>query len=102
MTIPIRKETSVLLACLIVLSASVIWIRILTVKETYAYVRGEKELRKMEQDIQEQRLKLVKLTAPSRLQNKADDLGLGVPRINQVVKWGRLQPPQFRGRTALR
>lgn len=98
MTIPFRKETSGLLALLIVLSAAVIWIRILTVKETYAYVRAEKELRKMEQELQTARLKLIKVTAPSRLQNRAEELGLAVPQMNQVIKWGRIQTAQYKGR----
>lgn len=100
MNIPLRKETSGLLALLIVVSAAVIWIRILTVKETYAYVRAEKELRRTEQELQDVRLKLIKVTAPSRLQNKAGELGLGVPENNQVIKWGRIQTAQYKGRAS--
>lgn len=98
MAIPFRKETSGLLVLLIVMSAVVIWIRTLTVKETYAYVRAEKDLRKMEQELQDARLKLIKLTAPSRLQNKAEEFGLVVPQVHQVIKWERVQTAQYKGR----
>lgn len=93
----IRKETCLLLAGLILTSGAVIWVRTLTVKETYAYVRQEKELRVQEDQFQATRLAWLKLTAPSRLQARAEALGLGSPEMHQVVKWSALKQVRRQG-----
>lgn len=89
MLLSLRRETLSLFGVLIVLSTTVIWIRTLTVKETYAYVRQEGELRRSEQTLQSERLRLVRTTSPARLQARAVEMDLALPRAQQVVKWQR-------------
>lgn len=85
--IPFKKETGISIAFLITLAAAVVWVRTLTVKETYAFVKNERELRAAEEALQFQRLRLVRATAPAKLQVRAENIGLAVPLPEQVVKW---------------
>jgi len=82
----IRRETLCLLAIVFVLSALVIWVRTATVKYTYAYVRQEKELRELQQEIQRIRVRWLKQASPGKLEALAPKLGLFPPRFEQVVR----------------
>lgn len=73
---------------LFILCAAVIWVRTLTVKETYVYVRLEKEARQLEQDVQAVRMQWLKQTSPKRLDALAESLGLKAPELQQVLKYG--------------
>jgi hypothetical protein len=85
-----RRE-AFLLACVVVtLAAAVIWIRTATVRETYLYVRQEKELRKLDEAIQSVKVKWVRATAPGKLETLASSLGLSAARMDQVVSYGEL------------
>jgi hypothetical protein len=85
-----RRETLVLFSLLFVISAIVIWVRTETVKATYLYVRQEKQLRELTQDIQSVRVKWLKQTAPSRLEAMAPSFGLYAPNMEQVMKVSEL------------
>lgn len=82
----LRKETVFWLSCLFVLSAAIIWVRTQTVKATYLYVQQDKTLRKLQQDVQAERVRWLKQTAPGRLEAIAVDLGLAAPALDQVVR----------------
>lgn len=82
-----RRELYVLLACIFSLSAGVIWVRTETVKDTYLYVQQEKELRKLQQELQAARVQWLKMTSPKRLDALAQNLGLYPPKIHQILKY---------------
>lgn len=87
-----RRELAFPIFCLLSVSASVIWIRTSTVKETYGFVQSEKRLVTAKQDIQSLRLKWTRLTAPQKLVGYAKELSLEPPRLDQIVKFSRLKP----------
>jgi hypothetical protein len=82
-----RRGLYLLSLLLFILSTLVIWIRTSTVKGTYLYVQKEKELRRLEQDIQASRVRWLKLTTPKRLESIARGLGLKAPEMSQVLKY---------------
>jgi hypothetical protein len=82
-----RRELYVLLACVFTFSAAVIWVRTATVKDTYLYVQQEKELRRLQQELQAARVQWLKMTAPKRLDALAHNLGLHPPQIHQILKY---------------
>lgn len=82
------REIATLSLVLFVLCAAVIWVRTLTVKETYVYVRLEKDARQLEQDVQAVRMHWLKQTSPKRLDALATSLGLRPPELQQVLKYG--------------
>jgi hypothetical protein len=81
-----RREVVVLLSVLFLISAAVIWIRTETVSVTYQYVRQEKQFRQVVQDIQAERVKWLRQTAPGKLEAMASSLGLYPPTLGQVIK----------------
>jgi len=86
MIIP-RRELLLLLFFVFSLAAGVIWIRTLTVKDTYKYVEQERELRKLQQEIQAARVRWLKLTSPKRLEGMARALGLVAPGMHQMLRY---------------
>lgn len=82
-----RREIVLLSSITIFLAAAVIWIRTSTVKDTYRFVQQEREYRRLQQEIQAARVRWLKLTAPKRLETMAKQLGLGPPRLQQVLKY---------------
>lgn len=84
---PSRRETAILLSIVLFLAAGVIWVRTATVRETYAFVQKERELRKLQQEIQAARVRWLKVTAPKRLESMARSLGLAPAKIHQVLKY---------------
>lgn len=84
---PHRRESYLWLASLFFLSAGVIWVRTATVRETYRYVQQEKELKRLQQELQAARVHWLKLTAPRRLDGLAQRLRLSPPRLSQVLKY---------------
>ena len=87
-----RRELVFPIFCLLGVSASVIWIRTSTVKETYGFVQTEKRLVLAKQEIQTLRLKWTRLTAPQKLVVYAKELSLEPPRLDQIVKYSKLKP----------
>jgi hypothetical protein len=82
-----RREAYFLFVVVFSLATGVIWIRTSTVRDTYAYVQRERELRRLLQDIQADRVHWLKLTTPKRLENVAKHLGLRAPEMFQVVRY---------------
>jgi len=82
-----KRELYGLLAGVFVFSASVIWVRTETVKDTYLYVQQEKELRRVQQELQAARVQWLRFTAPKRLDALALSLGLFPPKIHQILKY---------------
>jgi orotate phosphoribosyltransferase-like protein len=62
-----------------------IWIRTVTVKETYSYVQYEKELRHLQQEIQETKVKWLSLTTPKRLELISKVLDLRSTDPSQIL-----------------
>lgn len=83
---PIRGETLVLLSLVVSLSGVVIWVRTLTVKSTYQYVQQEKELVKIQQELQMARVRWLKSLNSTRLKGLADQFELQAPTIEQRLK----------------
>lgn len=81
-----RHEFFFLLFLLFGVSATVIWVRTATVRETYAFVQNEKELNRAKQVAQTTRLKWLKMTSPKQLETIAGNLGLAPPKLSQVMK----------------
>jgi hypothetical protein len=84
-----RREVFYLCVLLACLAASIIWVRTATVKATYLYVAREKELKLIEIDAQEARLRWLKMTTPRRLENLAGSLGLQAPNLQQIQKMSK-------------
>lgn len=76
-----------MVSLILALAAGVIWIRTATVRDTYAFVQKERELRKLQQEIQAARVRWLKLTSPKRLEAMAKALNLQPPKIEQVLKY---------------
>lgn len=82
----LRKELLLLLACVFCLASLLVWIRALTVKSSYEFVRQEKTFRQIEQDNQVLRVRWLKLTSPRKLESLATQLGLQPAKVGQKVK----------------
>jgi len=82
-----KREIFSLLALVFALATGVIWIRTSTVKDTYLYVQREKEFRKLQEEIQANRVRWLRLTTPKRLEVIAKNLGLGAPELSQVLRY---------------
>lgn len=82
-----KSEMAFLCFCLFCLCAAVIWVRTATVKDTYRYVQQEKELYRIEQEIQTIRMRWLQLTAPKRLEGLAKTLELAPPRRQQILRY---------------
>lgn len=83
---PARTQTLALLLACIIASCAVTWLRIGTVKNTYAYVQNQKELNRLQQELQGERVKWLRLTSPKKLEIMARHLGLAPPKVNQLVR----------------
>ena len=82
-----RLETLSWFALLFALCGAVVWVRTSTVKATYRYVQQEKELGGVGQQIQEFRIRWLKLTSPKRLEALAERFELVPPDPNQRVHY---------------
>lgn len=71
---------------LILLAGVVVWIRTATVKSTYEFVRQERDLKRMQEEMQNLRIRWLKLTSPSKLETLAQNQGMSPPKYDQVVK----------------
>lgn len=71
-----KSETLTWFAALFALCAAVVWVRTSTVKATYHYVQQEKELGDIGRQIQDHRIRWLKLTSPKRLEALAVKLDL--------------------------
>ncbi|MBI1862119.1 MAG: hypothetical protein HYR96_14490 [Deltaproteobacteria bacterium] len=92
---PARTQVIGLSILCVVAACAVTWMRIGTVKNTYTYVQNQKELNRLQQELQAERVKWLKLTSPKKLELLARHLGLAAPKMTQVV---RLHPaPKTRG-----
>lgn len=67
-------------------SGLVVWVRTSTVKATYEYVQHEKELARLGNEIQNSRIRLLKLTSPKRLEAMAKRFELNPPDANQRIQ----------------
>ncbi len=88
-----KKETLSWLGLFFVLCGGVVWIRTATVKATYRYVQQEKELTSIGHQMQDFRIKWLKLTSPKRLEALALKFDLFPPESGQRVQYtskGRL------------
>lgn len=81
-----KYEVFFLLWIIFLVSAAVIWVRTTTVKSTYDYVETQREVKNLEQEIQLQRVKWLKLTSTKRLETLAASIGLASPNLNQIAK----------------
>jgi len=86
---PHKLETFAWLGVLIALCGAVVWVRTSTVKATYLYVQQEKELAGIGQQIQDFRIRWLKLTSPKRLEALAAKFELFPPDPNQRVQYNR-------------
>lgn len=68
-------------------SAAVIWLRIAVVKSTYDFVRQEKELHSLQNDVQKLRLQWLKATNSRHLESLANTLGLAPPAVHQTLRY---------------
>lgn len=89
MSTPVRKraETYCLLGIIFGLAAGNIWVRAATVQQTYRFAGHERALRKLEQEIQHEKVRWIKLSSPQRLEKLAATLGLQPPRLDQRVRY---------------
>lgn len=85
--IPKKIELALTLLGVFAASASVIWIRTLNVKATYEFVRQEKELKNIQNEVQSLRVAWVKQTTPSKLDHIASNIGLAAPRLDQTLRY---------------
>ncbi len=81
------RESYCWLLLLFLLSAGMIWVRTVTVRDTYRYVQQEKELKRLQQELQAARVTWLKLTAPKKLDALAARLNLAPPRLSQVLRY---------------
>lgn len=92
-THPNKLETLTWFGVLFALCAAVVWVRTATVKATYHYVQQEKELGLIGQQVQDLRIRWLKLTSPKRLEALARELDLHPPDPQQRAQYapkGRL------------
>jgi hypothetical protein len=82
-----KPETLTWLGVFFALCGAVVWIRTATVKATYRYVQQEKELTSLASQMQEFRIKWLKLTSPKRLESMASRFDLVPPDPNQRVQY---------------
>lgn len=82
----LKYEVFFLFFWVFLIAGIVIWVRTTTVKNTYQYVETQKEVKMLEQEIQLQRVKWLKLTSTKRLETLAATMGLGAPRLEQIAK----------------
>ncbi|MBY0369564.1 hypothetical protein K2X33_02685 [bacterium] len=82
-----RSETLAWLCLLFALSGAVVWVRTATVKSTYHYVQQEKEIASVTQQLQDFRIRWLRLTAPKRLESLAPKFELAPTRPNQRVQY---------------
>lgn len=68
----VKKETLAWLGALFSLCGGVVWVRTATVKATYRYVQHEKEISQVQQELQDARIRWLKLTSPKRLEALAE------------------------------
>ena len=76
---------------IVLVGLSLVWVRIATVKGTYRYAEREKELRRVEQDVLQQRVRWLQMTSPKNLVKLAKRLELGPPEIDQFSRYERKQ-----------
>ncbi len=82
-----KQELVFLLIILCTLASLVIWVRTATVKTTYAYVDKEKEWQKVQEQLQDARVRWLKQTSARKLESIAQTLGLQAPQLSQVQKF---------------
>ena len=92
-----KKEITVLLFSVFLMAVLTTWVRTSTVKDTYAYVHQERDLRRLQQEIQAQRIRWLKLTSPKRLESLAHNLGLAAPGLHQTMKYSAEKEKVQRG-----
>lgn len=83
---PRKLETLFWFLLFFAASGLVVWIRTSTVKATYEYVQNEKELARLGNEIQNARIRLLKLTSPKRLEAMAKRFELNPPDPNQRIQ----------------
>ncbi len=86
-TSPKKMETLAWFGVLFAVCGAVVWVRTATVKATYQYVQQEKELASIGDQIQDFRIRWLKLTAPKRLEALAQRFELIPPDSNQRVQY---------------
>jgi hypothetical protein len=82
-----KLELTLLLFLLFSAVSLLIWVRTTTVKDTYQYVHQERELRRLQELTQVDRVKWLRLTSPKRLEQLANSLGLAAPNLTQTYKY---------------
>ena len=85
---PLRLGWCLFVCLCLGIGAGTVWIRLSTVKDTYRYVTRERELRRLQQEIQERRVAWLQLSSPGRLSSIAIDLGMRPPLEEQLAKIG--------------
>ncbi len=81
-----KFETLAWFGALLALCGAVVWVRTSTVKATYRYVQQERELSITGQQIQDYRIKWLKLTSPKRLETLSQKFELGPASASQRVQ----------------
>ncbi len=82
-----KSETRLWLVLIFTLCGVMVWVRTSTVKVTYQYVQNQKELRGIDNKLQDLRIRWLKLTSPKRLEAQAAKLDL-VPAVpSQYVRY---------------
>ncbi len=84
---PLRREIFLHFLILFLISSGVIWVRTATVRESYRFIQQERDLRKVQQDIQTNRVQWLKATAPKKLESWASELKLFPPKPPQVLRY---------------
>lgn len=79
------KIALLILACAVA-SLLVIWTRIATVNTTYSYIQNQKDLHRLQQELQGERVQWLKLTSPRKLETLARHIGLSPPKVAQIVR----------------
>lgn len=86
-----QSEFILWLLATVVVSGIIIWVRIETVKNTYQYVQREKELQRLEVQLQSEKVRWLRMTHPSRLEELAKKLSMVAPTLSQYRKVSSLE-----------
>lgn len=82
-----KREVLTYFFLLLVVSFGLIWVRAATVKSTYRFVKQERQLRELRQEIQKSRADWMSLTSPKRLNALARNFGMHSPKPGQVLRY---------------
>lgn len=93
----IQSQIVALATACVIAACAVTWMRIATVKHTYTYVQNQKEVNRLQQELQAERVRWLQLTSPKKLETLARHLSLAPPKVDQILKFNNT--PKTKGST---